>query len=206
MNEMRRRLMASTAAKDMDFVDLGLPSGLKWAKGNLVKTGSSYAIGEETDWGTYISWGNIDGHNEGEGYNFSSNNYSSSSGYSVSANIPASDTTHDICRARLGAPWHLPTKKDFQELYDYTDTEWNTINGVAGRKFMNKSDHSVFVFFPASGLYNGTSLSNRWTNGYYWSSSFVSATHAYYMYFDSSSVYPQYYNSRRYGFTVRPVQ
>jgi hypothetical protein len=78
--------------------------------------------------------------------------------------------------------------------------------GVAGRKFMKKSDHSVYVFFPASGYYNGTSLSYRGTRGYYWSSSFNSATVAYYLGFSSSSVNPQSSGSRRYGFTVRPVQ
>jgi hypothetical protein len=78
--------------------------------------------------------------------------------------------------------------------------------GVAGLKFMKKSDHSIYVFFPASGNYLGTSLSNRGTYGLYWSSSFYSATNAYDMGFNSSSVYPQGNSNRRYGLAVRPVQ
>ena len=207
---LRRRIMKPAEPDTEEYVDLGLPSGLLWAKGNLIKdSNGNYAIGEETDWGTYISWGNIIGHNEGEGYDFSSTNYDSTPGKQVAANIPSNDAAHDIALATLGTPWHLPTKEDFQELYDNTDTEWvanynNT--GVAGRKFMKKTDHSVYVFFPAAGYYNGTSLIIRGTSGYYWSSSVYSATSAYYLCFYSSSVYPQYYNSRRLGLAVRPVQ
>ena len=209
---------ADTTAKSLTFeyveqagfVDLGLPSGKKWAIGNLVKDSQgNYSIGAETDWGTYVSWGNIVGHNEGEGYNFDQTTYDSTTGASVSADIPSNDATHDIALATLDSPWHLPTKADFQELYDNTDSEWVADyngTGVAGRKFMKKSDHSVYVFFPASGYYNGTSLNNRGTYGSYWSSSFYSATYAYHLFFFSSSVLPQYYNYRRLGLTVRPVQ
>ena len=209
---------ADTTAKSLTFeyveqagfVDLGLPSGKKWAVGNLVKDSQgNYSIGAETDWGTYVSWGNIIGHNEGEGYNFDQTTYDSTPGKQVAANIPSNDAAHDIALATLGSPWHLPTKEDYQELYDNTDSEWVADyngTGVAGRKFMKKTDHSVYVFFPASGYYYGTSLDYRGTNGLYWSSSFYSATYAYLLYFTSSSVYPQYYNYRRYGFTVRPVQ
>ena len=209
---------ADTTAKSLTFeyieqagfVDLGLPSGKKWAIGNLVKDSQgNYSIGAETDWGTYVSWGNIIGHNEGEGYNFDQTTYDSTPGKQVAANIPSNDAAHDIALATLGTPWHLPTKEDCQELYDNTDSEWVADyngTGVAGRKFMKKTDHSVYVFFPASGIYNGTSLSSRGTYGYYWSSSFYSATGAYYLNFFSSSVSPQYYYNRRVGFAVRPVQ
>ena len=199
-----------TYEEQAGFVDLGLPSGKKWAIGNLVKDSQgNYSIGAETDWGTYVSWGNIIGHNEGEGYDFSDANYNSTPGHSVAANIPSNDAAHDIALATLGSPWHLPTKEDYQELYDNTDSEWVADyngTGVAGRKFMKKSDHSIYVFFPASGRYNGTSLSSRGTDGYYWSSSFLSAAVAYYLRFSSSSVNPQNNYNRRNGFTVRPVQ
>ena len=99
--------------------------------------------------------------------------------------------------------------EDFQELYDNTDSEWVADyngTGVAGRKFMKKSDHSIYVFFPASGFYDGTSLNYRGTYGFYWSSSFLSTPRAYNMRFNSSSVSPQSDSSRRSGLAVRPVQ
>ena len=199
-----------TYEEQAGFVDLGLPSGKKWAIGNLVKDSQgNYSIGEETDWGTYVSWGNIIGHNEGEGYNFDQTTYDSTPGKQVAANIPSNDAAHDIALATLGTPWHLPTKEDFQELYDNTDSEWVADyngTGVAGRKFMKKSDHSVYVFFPASGRYDGTTLQYRGTLGYYWSASFNDSTYAYGLDFDSSGVGPQGNNYRYRGFTVRPVQ
>ena len=207
---LRKRTMMSAAAGE-EFVDLGLPSGLLWAKGNLIKNGTTgeYAIGKETDWGTYISWGNIDGHNEGEGYNFDQTTYDGTPGKQVSADIPPTDTQHDICAARLGAPWHLPTKEDFQELYDNTDMEWVSDyngTGVAGHKFMKKNNHSVYVFLPASGRYQGTTIRSHGNGFFYWSALLYSATKAYRMTGGTSSMYPQNYGDRIEGCSVRPVQ
>lgn len=205
---LRRRLMVSVGGGD-DFVDLGLPSGTLWAKGNLCKDSQGkYFIGEETDYGTYVSWGNIDGHNEGEGYNFNSTNYNNSPGKQLTSDIPVGDT-YDIARARLSSPWRIPTRDDFQELYDNTDSEWvanynNT--GVVGRKYMKKSDHSVYIFLPASGDCNGTSQNNRNTNGYYRSSSYYNANYAYYVYFNKNNVMAINRNLYRYyGMSLRAV-
>ena len=71
---------------------------------------------------------------------------------------------------------------------------------------MKKTDHSVYVFFPAAGYGYGTSVDNVGSYGLYWSSSWLSASYAYDMYFNSSSVNPQNYNSRYYGYSVRAVQ
>lgn len=61
------------------------------------------------------------------------------------------------------------------------------------------------LFFPAAGNYNGTSLNNRGSNGNYWSSSWISATNARNLNFNSSSVNPQNSNNRRNGFSLRGV-
>ena len=205
-----------TYEEQAGFVDLGLPSGKKWAIGNIISEGNGgYKVGEETDFGAYFSWGNIVPHFSANGstfddsYDFGTSNsgpYASTPGASVGANIPTNDAQHDAALALLGSPWHLPTKDDFQELYDNTDNEWTTINGVAGRKFMKKTDHSVYVFFPAAGRGRGTSLSDRGSYGYYWSGSWLSADRAYSLYFYSSSVYPQDSNNRYRGCSVRAVQ
>ena len=200
-----------TYEEQAGFVDLGLPSGLKWAQANIVKDAQgNYAIGENPeDYGCYFSWGNIVGHNNGEGYDFGTSNsgpYASTPGKQVTANIASNDAQHDAALALLGSPWRLPTKEEFQELYDNTDREWTTINGINGWKFMKKSDHSLFVFFPAAGYGLGSSIFNVGSRGYYWSSSWYSADYAYYMYFYSSSVYPQSNYYRYDGFSVRAVQ
>lgn len=203
-----KQIELKVAAAGGDLVDLGLPSGTLWAKGNIVKDANgNYSVGNETDYGCYFSWGNVEGHNEGEGYNFNQTSYDSTPGMQVSADIASNDSTHDAALATLGGSYRMPTKTEFQELYDNTDTEWTTIDGVAGRKFMKKSDHSVYVFFPAAGNYDGTSLGSRGTAGYYWSSSWSSGANAYSLYSNSSSVLPQNNNYRRRGgCTVRAVQ
>ena len=218
---------ADTTAKSLTFeyeeqagfVDLGLPSGKKWAIGNIVSDGNGgYKVGEETDFGAYFSWGNIVPHFSANGstfddsYDFGTSNsgpYASTPGASVGANIPTNDAQHDAALALLGSPWHLPTKEDFQELYDNTDNEWVADfngTGVAGRKFMKKTDHSVYVFFPAAGYGYGTSLDLRGSHGIYWSGSWYSADSAYYLNFVSSSVSPQNDYYRYLGFSVRAVQ
>lgn len=107
--------------------------------------------------------------------------------------------------------WHLPTKEDFQELYDNCTSEWTTINGTPGRMFTSKiNGHQIFL--PAAGWSwfdddeHGTALLNRGTDGNYWSSSCNSATSAYSLYFNSGGVGPQNNNLRRDGFSVRAVQ
>lgn len=212
MFEMRRRILSNVNGEGkMKAIDLGLPSGLLWAPGNICKdtTTGKYYAGEPTDYGCYFSWGNIVGHNNGEGYDFGTSNsgpYASTPGKNVRANIASNDATHDAALACLGSPWHLPTKEDFQELYDNTDSGWTSINGINGWKFMKKSDHSVFVFFPAAGRGYGTSFYYVGSNGYYWSSSWYSANYAYYIYFYSSTVNPQNNIYRYYGFSVRAVR
>lgn len=206
---IRRRLLKSLA-DDEQFVDLGLPSGRIWTKGNLVKNNGDYFIGAETDLGAYVSWGNIVGYNDDDGYSFDSTNYSKTSGYKTYSNISSTDATRDICYARLGSPWHLPTRSDFQELLDNTDSEWisdynNT--GIAGRKFMKKTDHSVFIFLPASGWYQNLRLFNRGVIGQYMTSSRISGREFYCMkigsYAGDNDPNNEYY--REYGYTIRAV-
>lgn len=191
------------------YVDLGLPSGLLWARGNIVKVDGSYTIGEPTDYGCYFSWGNIDGHNADDGYDFGTSNdgpYASTPGASVNTNISPTDADYDAALACLNAPWHMPTKENFQELYDNTDRGWTTLEGINGWKYMKKTDHSVYVFFPAAGLRQGVSVNYVGVYGIYWSSSWYSANNAYTMSFDISSVNPQNRSSRYGGFSVRAVR
>jgi len=204
-------------------IDLGLPSGLKWAKGNIISDGNGgYKIGAETDYGAYFSWGNIAPHFSTDGFTFdgaydwgTSNTdspYAGSAGASISYTSQhkgrdyTANTTNDAARACLGGSWQVPTATQFQELYDNTDSEWTTISGVNGRKFMKKTDHSVYVFFPAAGLGDIISLDLRGSHGYYWSSSLYSADYGYHLCFSSSNVSTQSNNDRYYGFSVRAVR
>jgi uncharacterized protein (TIGR02145 family) len=81
-----------------------------------------------------------------------------------------------MATAKLGSPWKLPTSAQFQELFDNSDTEEDTINGTPGIKFMKKTDHNVFVFFPYNGYYVVTSLVSWHSQSVYWSATFSKIT------------------------------
>jgi hypothetical protein len=154
--------------------------------------------------GLYFSWGNVEGHAEGSGYDFSDAVYAETPGAALTGNVPVNGT-YDLARHNMGAPCRLPTVGEFQELNSNCDSEWTDEDGVAGRRFTSRINGNS-IFFPASGYYNGTSLNGRGSSGYYWSSSYYSATNAYILYFDSSSVDPANLSYRRLGFTARAVQ
>ena len=178
-------------------VDLALPSGLLWCEHN---------VGASTQYehGLYFSWGNVEGHAEGSGYDFSDAVYAQTAGAALTGNI-AANNTYDMARHNMGSPWRLPTTGEFQELNSYCTSEWTDEDGVPGRRFTSNINGNS-IFFPASGYYNGTTLSNRGSYGGYWSSTYLSETNARNLIFDSSSVNPANSNYRRYGFSVRAVQ
>lgn len=188
-------------------VDLGLPSGLLWADRNVEAE-------SEENYGAYFSWGNIAGHKSSNGstfddsYDFGSSNsdpYASTSGAALNGDIPV-NATYDAAQANMGGDWRIPTKDEFQELYDNTDNEWTTINGINGMKFMKKSDHSVYVFFPAGGVgYRASTMSNG-SYGYYWSSSRYNNERSFYLQVNSNNVKPQGNNGRYSGQAVRAVK
>ena len=190
-------ILSQTAAAPTGFVDLALPSGLLWCDHN---------VGASTPYehGLYFSWGNVIGHAEGSGYDFSDAVYAGTPGAALTGNVPVNGT-YDLARHNIGAPCRLPTVGEFQELNSNCDSEWTDEDGVAGRRFTSRINGNS-IFFPASGYYDGTSLNGRGSYGYYWSSSYGSATHAYYLGFNSSDVNPAINDYRRYGFSARAVQ
>jgi len=190
-------ILSQTAAAPSGFVDLALPSGLLWCEHNIGAT-TPY------EHGLYFSWGNVIGHAEGSGYDFSDVVYAETAGAALTGNIPVNNT-YDMARHNMGAPCRLPTSGEFTELNNNCDSEWTDEDGVAGRRFTSRINGNS-IFFPASGYYGGTSLKYRGSYGFYWSSSYLSATNAYDLDFNSSNVYPASNYDRRLGFTARAVQ
>ena len=190
-------ILSQTAAAPSGFVDLALPSGILWCEHNI-GAASPY------EHGLYFSWGNVIGHAEGSGYDFSDAVYAETPGATLTGNIPVNGT-YDLARHNMGAPCRLPTVGEFQELNSNCDSEWTDEDGVAGRRFTSRINGNS-IFFPASGYYNGTSLYDRGSEGLYWSSSYISATNAYNLNFNSSNVNPANDSGRRRGFTARAVQ
>lgn len=129
------------------FVDMGLPSGVLWAKAAIDLTTTSKF--QEVDGAvspfkyecSFFSWGNTDGHNpsstsafdhdwggvnEQEPY-YDGQVYGSTPGNALTGNIPPS---MDAARVNLGAPWREPSMDDFTELFaniDYIDADGNVV-------------------------------------------------------------------------------
>lgn len=175
-------------------IDMGLPSGLQWSNCNV-------GAEKPSDPGLYFSWGNIEGHAEGDGYDFSQEVYETTPAAAISANLSLSQ---DAARAVLGAPWRMPTADEFQELCDNCTYVWTTLNGVTGYLFTSNVNGNT-LFLPAAGVYDGTTLVNRGSNGVYWSSTFYSDADARVLSFSSSIVNPRSNYPRRSGFSVRAV-
>lgn len=200
------RVSAYTLNKD-SFVDMGLPSGRLWAKCNVGAL-------KETDYGYYFSWGNLNGHSEGSGYNFNETNYNASPAASISTDLTVSQ---DAARANFGKAWRMPTKDEFVELLnseytEFVDTSGNvisgtdkrtTVNGVVGFRIKSKANGNI-LFFPATGHYSGTSISDKGVNCIYWTSSFYSNVYAYNINV-GSIVYAKTYAQRYFGIAIRPV-
>ena len=163
------------------WVDFGLPSGLKWATGNIVSNGGGYKIGNSYEYGLYFTWGNVSNN-----VNSTQSSYNGTSGAGISFSSRhkgrdyTANTTYDAARACLGGRWQVPTATQFEELFNNTDQAAATINGVYGYKVMKKSNHSIYIFFPANGYYKDNSVSLRGSSVMLWTSSLWSASEGYY--------------------------
>lgn len=202
-----------TANANVEAVDLGL--SVLWANMNV-------GAASETDYGLYFMWGDVAGHpgantsgTATDGFSFDWANYkwNPSGDGQTFTRYTGSDYTKllsadDAATACWGSGWRMPTKTEMEELVNNTDQEWTTINSVAGRKFMKKSDHDVYIFLPAAGYRVDASFVDQGSSGYYWSSTLDTGfpNYAWYLLFDSSFAFMDDYGRRYLGYSVRAVQ
>ena len=166
-------------------VDLGLPSGLKWAAGNI-------GAKNPEDYGLYFAWGETTGYTAEQVTSgvreFSSSVYNAGSAASISTNLSPNDG-NDAARANLGENWRMPTQAECNELIDNCTSTWTDDyngTGVAGRLFTSKVNGNS-VFFPAAGYCDDSSVNYRGSYGDYWSASWDSSSLAWYLSFLSGS-------------------
>ncbi len=208
-SEESRTLVFQTEASDTHaYVDLGLPSGLLWATCN---------VGAENpeDYGDYFAWGETQ---PKDTYNWSTYQYCNGSlstmtkycnnsnyGYNgFTDNLTTLLPEDDAATANWGSDWRMPTKEEWQELYQNTTHTWTTQNGVEGRLFTASNGNSLFL--PGAGYRNDSSLEGAGSYGYYWSSSLYTSRpyYAWCFYFSSDS-YSVSRNNRRSGQSIRAV-
>jgi hypothetical protein len=161
-----------------EYVDLGLPSGTKWATCNVGATNPE-------DYGYYLAWGETKPKNT---YSWSNYRYANgglftltkycnnpANGYNgFTDNLTTLEACDDAATANWGDCWRMPTYSELQELVDVCTSEWTTLNGVRGRMFTGPNGNRIFL--PATLWYNfgyeETNYGGEYDyGGCYWTSS-----------------------------------
>lgn len=192
-----------------EWVDLGLPSGLLWAKCNLganapEEYGDYYAWGETVTKSTY-NWSTYR-YCLGDNNNLTKYCNSGSYGHNgYTDTLTVLQAMDDAATAALGNGVRMPTKADWEELIANTTRDWTTQNGVYGRKFTASNGNTLFL--PAAGYRCDSEHRDAGYDGYYWSSSLYESSpgHAWYFFFNSGCQY-LLYDPRFDGRSVRPVR
>ena len=159
------------------YVDLGLPSGLKWATCNVGaenpwEYGDHFAWGETVQKTVAYTWSTLQYCTDDQGNEFSKYVPSDKSTYWSGAGSPDNktvlDAEDDAATANWGAPWRTPTDAEWTELRTKCTWTWTTQNDVKGYLVSNNCDS---FFLPAAGNLYGTTLFDAGFYGNYWSSS-----------------------------------
>ena len=140
------------------MVDLGLPSGLKWADRNV-----GAASPEEN--GLYFDWGNTEGHavdengNVEDGYSFDSTTYASTSGGQYAGSTL--DAEHDAATANMGGDWRMPTVDEIDELIAHTDYYYIDLSGnILDKSELDRSKLRSICFVKKDATFNYNDRSN----------------------------------------------
>ena len=211
-----------TTPSPVEYVDLGLPSGLKWAKCNLgaskpSEPGDYYAWGETVPkkkytWATYkwmqagkSEWKYItkytiaDGVTDAIWYN--------SAGTFIGDSLTTLRPADDAATQQLGSPWRMPTEDEFKELKKYCTVIRTTQGGVEGYQVDAPNGNAIFL--PAAGFRDGSGTEAVGKQCIYWSSSLRSGTNsgtAGFIYCGDIG-FGWYFATNRYnGLPVRPVR
>lgn len=175
-------------SKEIEFVDLDLPSGKKWMKCNLGST-------KEEGIGDYYLFGAITPCTNDTCCDWEHAPFPKSFLQHYVDFITKEDGTlvddFDVVYQVTNGAAHLPTREDFAELENNTNVESAVLNGVKGLKFTSLKDPKKYLFMPFSGMRSEDRI--RWdfnSRGYYhvneiFSSSCIAETFYIKMYSDA---------------------
>ena len=202
-----------------EAVDLGLPSGIKWASKNIGAT-------VPEDYGDYFAWGEtapyyLPGHaydnpckdwktGKEDGYYWTSYiwNGAEQNSYTKYGSGDILKPEDDAARKNWGEEWRMPTRADFEELADRSNCNWAKvkINDVYGIKITSKKNGNA-IFLPAADYRWDKKLGSSFGyQGLYLSSS-LDAWWPYSLYFDTlKGTTGDAFIRRECGMPIRPVQ
>ena len=171
-----------------EYVDLGLPSGLKWATCNVGASSPEMA-------GGYYAWGEL----ETKDSYYESNSLT----YNVEMQDISGNPDYDVARSEWGATWRIPKYAEVTELFNNCTRAEVDINGRKCIK-LTSSINGKYIILPHTGWMSG--MSNAYYNSYgrYWSSMPYSYND-YSAYYFSSAGSGLWENVRSWGLSVRPV-
>lgn len=148
-------------------VDLGLPSGIKWASANL---GAKYP----TENGDYYAWGEVRTKQQYDYTTYLLCNGTSTSitKYCSKDNKRTLESKDDAASSILGGSWRMPTTEEWAELQENCALREIKVNGIRGVKIYNKKtmNEDVFIFLPYAGTMENSQLVLEGYNGSYWTS------------------------------------
>lgn len=172
-------------------VDLGLPSGTKWADRNV-------GANAPAEFGDHFAWGEVEPKDE---YTDKTYKYYDGNNYTYSPSIL--DAEHDAATFNWGKGWKMPTKEQMEELYNECKWEWLgriDTEGYVRQGYKVTGPNGNSIFFPAAGYCDWDSILLSGVRGFYWSSSLRMLD------FVSNNVHVTASSSARYdGHSVRPV-
>ena len=191
-----------------EAVDLGLPSGLKWASFNL-GAAAPEGVGDFFAWGEilpkqYYGWDNYKW-----GTNKALTKYNSDSSLGTVDNLRELEAADDAAHVLLGGEWRMPTHSEQEELRNHCNWTVTTVNGVDGYLVSSKSN-SNSIFLPITGSASGNEIIDT-DEGYYWCSSLTTFSDdnsaAWFRLYlpEVSSTHAFYGSGRCNGLVIRPV-
>ena len=187
-------------------IDLGLPSGTKWACCNVGATkpeanGGYFAWGETEEKDIYndVTYFYCIGEDvNGDGLYIGENEYFEDLGSNICG------TKYDVVHIKWGGSWKMPTQDQYEELIYNCKDDLITVNGVVGHKFISRKNGKC-IFFPAAGE-RSSSLYDVGIAGSYWLSTHPTGNGRWAEYFGwRYSGVELHAGYRSHGLSVRPV-
>ena len=175
-------------AEEVEYVDLGLPSGLKWATCNLganspEQPGDYYAWGETEPkeryvWSTYKHAKAVtkaDGSTDYPLTKYCSDAEMGLDGFTDGKT--RLEPADDAATVKLGTPWRMPTEAEIEELVAGCTWTKETINGTPCLRATSKANGKSIVICT-TGLMDDTSHDAQHITAAFWASTLYSASSA----------------------------
>lgn len=137
------------------YVDLGLPSGTKWATCNI-------GADSPSEGGILLQWG------ETTAFRGSDTAYNQCRLNDKQVKDIARSSEYDAAAIIWGDQWQMPSKNDFEELIN--NCKWTFVNNKSVPGYELKGPNGNTIFLPCAGTYYEMECDPEGDSGAYWTS------------------------------------